>query len=170
MAGVLHNDSAGTGQISSAKGSRTVRPQPSRHPCSRRSAPKGVAVGIDPKLLGVLKDKPDGSGQILAGGLGAGTIDQGEGIIALLGQFQGVGETVLHRSHIGKSAAGIAHRKPFPRSPREEKQTGVLFFRVRRFFFRRINVVKHGIPGLSVAVKVVDDFHRFLGIYIVVPG
>ena len=43
---------------------------------------------------GVFVEEGDGPGQVLTGSLGAGTVDEGEGVIPPLGQFQRMGEAV----------------------------------------------------------------------------
>ena len=79
-------------------------------------------------------------------------------------------KTVLHGSHIGESAAGIAYGKFCPRLTPEEKQPGILLLGVSRFFFLCVDVVKHGIPCQRMLLQIINDFNRFTGVYIVVPG
>ncbi len=81
VAGVLHDDGAGAGQVVSAEGRRAVGAQPRRHPCPRRAAPEGVALQVHLEFLGVVRDEGDGRGQILAGGLGSGAVEEGKGIV-----------------------------------------------------------------------------------------
>ena len=76
------------------------------------------------------KNKIDGPCQILAGRLGTRAVDECECIVSLLGEFQRMGETIVHGSHIGKSTARIAYGKFSPRFSFEKEQAGVLFLRV----------------------------------------
>ena len=118
----------------------------------------------------MLKNKADGPCQILTGGVGAGTVDQRECVIAFLRQFQGMGEAVLHGSHIGESASRIAYGKTLTGISPEKEEAGIFLCRVLRFFFLRIYVIKNGVSRFRMVSHVVDDLHRFIRINVVVPG
>ena len=170
QAGVLHDDSAGPGQIVPAKGRRAVGAQPRRHPGPRRAAPQGVATGVHLQFLSVVEDKGDGPGQILAGSLGSRAVDQGKSVIALLGQLQGVWKTVVHGPYIGEGPAGIAHSKPRPRFPFEKEQAGVLLVRVGGLLLVGIDVVENGLSSQRPLLQGVDDLHGLAGVNVAVKG
>ena len=61
-------------------------------------------------------DIGEGTGKVFVGSIPVGTIDEGEGVQTLLGDFEGVGERVVHGSHEDMTASGIADGKGKPPS------------------------------------------------------
>ena len=100
---------------------------------------KRVAVGIYSEFVLMGKNKTDGACQVLASSLRPRSVNQGKSIVALLREFEGMRETVVHRSHIGKGSAGIAHCKACSRVATEEEQSCVCLPWVVRLFFSSIN-------------------------------
>ena len=170
QAGVLHDHRAGAGQIIAAEGCGAVGSQPGRHPCARRAAPQGVAGGVHLQLAGVVKDKGNGPGQILAGGLRPGTVDEGKGVVAHAGQLQGVRKAVVHGAHIGESASRVAHGEPRPRLPPEKEEPRILLGRIGGLLLVGINIIEDGLTGQSPLLQRVDNLHRLIGVDVAVVG
>lgn len=108
---ILHDHRCGPRQIIAAKGRCSIRRYPCGHPAAGRAAPEGIVGGIHFQFFGMLKNKANGSGQIFASGLCAGTINQSKRVIAQFGKLQSVRKTILHGANICKPAACIAHSK-----------------------------------------------------------
>ena len=168
MPRVLQNDGGRARIIRLAEERRSIRADPRRHASARRAAPKGIIGGIDLQLVGVLKDKADGARQILARRC-AGAIDQRKGVVALLGKLQRVREAVLHRAHIGKAAARVAHGEPRARRTLEEEQARIPLGGVGGFFFLGIDIVKDGFAVQRARAQKIGDFHRLIRVDVVVP-
>ena len=170
MPRVLQDHGRGPGQVLLAKGTGAVGAEPCGHARAGRSAPEGIALRVHLQLPGVGKDPGDGAGQVLAGGLRAGAVDQGKGVVAALGELQRVGEAVLHGPDVGKAAARVADGKGRARLPFEEEQAGVRLVRVLRLLRLGIDVVEHRLARLGALPEGVDDLHRLLRVDVVVPG
>ena len=117
----------------------------------------------------MFKDKTNRPGQILTGGIPAGTVDEGKGVIAHFRKLQRVGKAVVHRAHIGKSAASIADGKLFAGISLEKEQARICLRRVGGFFRVGIDVIKDRFSGLGAAFHVIGDLHRLVGVNLRVP-
>ena len=167
---VLHDDRSGPGQIPAAEACRTIAAQICRHPRSGGAAPERVAGGIHFQLVRVFKNKCDSPRQILTGGLRARAVNQCKSVVAHFGQFQRMGETVVHGPDIGETAASVAYGKAFAGSTLEEKQSRVFLGGVSRFFLICINVIEDRIACFGVEVHIIYDFHGLVRVDIVVPS
>lgn len=170
VTGILHDDSRRARKRIPAKPCRAIGTKVRRHAGACAAAPQGVALHINTQVFRMGKDKADGPGQILTGGLCAGTVDQREGIVAHLAQLQRMGEAVVHRPHIGKAAACIADGKLRSRLAPEEEQAGIPFGRICRLLRLSVDVEEDHIPGCGMVVHVVDDLHRLVRPDVAVPG
>ena len=118
----------------------------------------------------MVRDEGDGPGQVLAGRLGPGAVEEGKGIVPPAGELQGVGEAVLHGPHVGKAAAGVAEGHLAPGVPPEEEEAGVRLVWVGGLFLGGVDVVEHRLPCCGLGVEVVDNGHGLLRVDVVVPG
>ena len=118
----------------------------------------------------MVRDEGDGPGQVLAGRLGPGAVEESKGIVPPAGELQGVGEAVLHGPHVGKAAAGVAEGHLAPGVPPEEEEAGVRLVRVGGLFLGGVDVVEHRLPCCGLGVEVVDNGHGLLRVDVVVPG
>ena len=75
-------------------------------------------------------------------------------------------KTVVHRSHIGKGAASVAHGEACALVATEEEQSRVLFPWVAGFLFIGIDVVENSLAALCLTVQVVHYRHDLVGVYI----
>lgn len=170
VARVLHDDRTGLGQVPAAERFRAVAAQVCRHPASGRAAPEGVTGGIYLQLIRVFKDELDGPCQVLTGGLRTGTVDQGKGVVAHLGQLQSVGEAIVHGPHIDKTAASIANGESLTRGSLEEKHPRVLLGGINGFFFLGINIIEDRVPGLCMEVHRIYNLHGLVRVDMAVPS
>ena len=61
-----------------------VAAKPCCHSCSCRAAPKGIIRSVYLQFFRMIKDKCDGSSEILTGSLRTRTVDQSKGVVAHL--------------------------------------------------------------------------------------
>ena len=81
----------------------------------------------------MFKDKRNCPGKILTCRLSTGTVDQGKGVVSLFRKLQCMRKAVMHRTDIGKAAAGIDNGKLRTRITVKEEQSGVFLCRIRIF-------------------------------------
>lgn len=122
----------------------------------------------------MVTDVGDGTGQVLVGI--AGTIDERKGVVAQLREFKGMGERVVHGSHVGEAAACIANgkRRTFPLAlwrggqgvRLEEEQPSVAQIRISLLFFLSVDVYE---TVVGVGAEIIAHLYRLVGIDVVIP-
>ena len=98
-----------------------------------------------------------------------GTVDQRKGIVAHFRQFQSMGKAVVHRPHIGKSAACIAHRKLRIVLALEEEKSRVTQTAVRLHFVLGVDVVEYLLTVFCGVFQVIHNLNGLFRLDVVVP-
>ena len=80
-----------------------------------------------------------------------------------------MGKAVVHRPHVGKSAACIAHSKFRIVLTLEEKKSRVTQTAVRLHFLFGVDVVEYLLTTFCGVFQVIDDFNGLFGLDIIVP-
>lgn len=81
-----------------------------------------------------------GPRKILAGGLGAWSVNEGEGVEPHLGELEGHRKAVMHCAHVGEASACVADGRPRAFLAAEEDEASVHLTGIVRDFFRRVDV------------------------------
>ena len=125
MGRVGHHDSRRLRQVLASEAGDAVRADRRCHPCSRGTAPQGIALSTDPERVGILEDVRDGRSQILGGDRSAlsGPVFQDEGIVSLAADLDGIRKAFVDGADIGKPASGRDDRKGCSRLVRERRTT-----------------------------------------------
>ena len=116
----------------------------------------------------MLKDKANGSGQVLAGSIRSPcAVDQGESVISPAAQFQSVGKAFMDCPYIVEAPSCTDQGKGRIGLSTEEKQSGIPFIRVPLFLRLCINIVKNPASRLRFLLHVPYYIQGGVCIYII---
>lgn len=167
---VLNHRGARARKIRFAEPARAIGRKGRGHPAARRTAPKRIAGSIHLEFLRVGEDEGNGPGEILHRGAATRPIDQSEGVVAFLGDLEGMGKAIMHRPDVDEAASCIANRELRPGIAAEKEEARVSFVVIGRLLFLAIDIKEDTLPGRSAGMEGIHDLHRLIGVDVGIPS
>ena len=117
----------------------------------------------------MFENKAYRTGQVFAGGLRSGSVNQRECVVAEFGKLQRMRKTVLHCPNVCEASSGIAHGEFRIWDSLEEEQPGVTFIGVWLPLFLGIDVEEYRFASLRVISEIICYLHGLVRVDVVVP-